>query len=122
VFADDVVNNKPLLASKLGEATIDQLGNIATPTDLAFTFFSPITLAAGTKYWLGIDVTASGWNGTAGLLTGQWRNAITTGDQYGIGVAGIGAVEECTDNTYCGTTIPSPSADADWYLKLYLRQ
>jgi hypothetical protein len=121
VFTDDGAN-KPLLTNKVGETTIDQLGDIATSTDLAFTFAAPITLDVGAKYWFGLDVTASGWDGRAGLFSSRWRNAIATGNIYPAGEAGIGAVEECTANDYCGTTIPSPSADADWYLKLYLRQ
>ncbi|MDP3975265.1 MAG: lamin tail domain-containing protein [Candidatus Jorgensenbacteria bacterium] len=120
VFADDGAN-KPLLTSKIGEAMIDQLGDLATSTDLAFTFATPVTLSASTKYWFGLDVTASGWDGRAGLFSSSWKNAIATGNAYPAGEAGIGAVEECTNNDYCGTTIPSPSGDADWYLKLYLR-
>ncbi|MBI2278615.1 MAG: lamin tail domain-containing protein [Candidatus Brennerbacteria bacterium] len=119
VFVDDGAN-RPLLTNKLGEATVDQLGNFATSTDLAFVFTSPITLATSTKYWFALDVGSVSDN--AAYFENQWRNAIATGDPYSAGQAGRGAVEECANNDYCGTSIPSPSADADWYLKLYLRQ
>lgn len=119
VFLDDG-SNKPLLTSKLGEAAVDQLGNIATSTDLAFTFFSPLTLATSTKYWFALDVGS--YSDNAAYLNNAWRSAIATGDRYPAGQAGIGYADVCTtDPSQCGTTIPSPSADADWYLKLYVR-
>lgn len=119
VFNDDGLN-KPLLTSKLGEATILQLGNISTSTDLAFTFSSPLMLATSTKYWFALDVGSVSDSGA--YFDNQWRNAIATGDSIPNGEAGLGAATECTNNDYCGTIVPSPSADADWYLKLYLRQ
>lgn len=119
VFDDDG-SNKPLVTSKLGETTVDQLGNIATSTDLAFTFTSPITLDAGTKYWFALDVGSVSDN--QAYYENKWKNAVATGDPYPAGQAGRGAVGECANNDQCGTTIPSPSGDADWYLKLYLRQ
>lgn len=119
IFNDDG-SNKPLVTSKLGEATIDQLGNIATSTDLAFTFTSPITLDAGTKYWFALDIGSVSDN--QAYYENKWKNAVATGDWYPAGEAGRGAAEECANNDHCGTAIPSPSADADWYLKLHLRQ
>lgn len=119
VFEDNG-SNRPLVTNKLGEATVDRLGDIATSTDLAFTFSSPLTLATSTKYWFALDVGSVSDN--AAYFENWWKNAVAGGDLYAAGQAGRGASSECTNADACGATIPSPSADADWYLKLHLKQ
>ncbi|MFH0806724.1 MAG: lamin tail domain-containing protein [Candidatus Brennerbacteria bacterium] len=120
VYGDDG-ESRPLLSLKIGEATVEKKGETPTATDIAFTFSNPVTLDAGTKYWLVLDV-GSYDNGMA-YYDNRWRNAISVGnDAYPAGQAGKGSATLCTDMDFCKVEVPAPAGTPDWYLKLYLRQ
>jgi len=107
----------PDFTNQLGQST-QNLYELDGASDTIFTF-SPISLTAGTTYWLVLDVSGYS-NGDAAFQRNQWRSAIANSNPYPNGVAGKGAGASCEgfNKDYCSFKIPYPSSNADWYMRI----
>ena len=109
----------------LGEATVGRVLYPAQDQDFTFTFDGPISLEAGGKYWLVLDLAASGWDGSVGYFRNSWKNAVGGGGAaYALGEAGKGLGrgrnETCDSCVFNGNYLSI--GPADWYMKIGLKE
>lgn len=111
----DTGSSTPNMSVMLGEAVIQNMIRTNENADQTFTFSSPITLSAGTKYWLVLDVAQYG--DSRGYFRNKWKQV--WGNGYTFGDAGMGHARGL--NTDPAGGLSGISSGSDWYMKIGLK-
>jgi len=111
----DTGSSTPNMGVILGEATIQNILRGSESIDQTFTFSSPITLSAGTPYWLVLDVARYG--DSRGYFRNKWKQV--WGSDYVFGDAGMGYARGQNIDPAGG--LSGISSGSDWYIKIGLK-
>ncbi len=111
IYEDDG-SNHPNPGQKLGEAIMTNVFGTDGNQDMTFGFNNPISLNAGTKYWLVLGVEnylgGGGWDGN------DWRVIESNANPYAFGEAWSARLQNDAFSDF------TTENNADWYMKIGL--
>ena len=108
-------SGQPDFTNQLDSTIISNVFNPGENQDITFSFANPISLSAGNKYWLVLEVdNYNSTNSYNAWHSNSWQNA-TADDVYSGGEAG--KIQKNWDSSYSSF---SAISDQDWYMKIGL--
>lgn len=117
-----VGTSTPDFTNVIRETTLGGLVNPPSDEEKTFSFASPISVTAGSTYWLVLDVAS--YFMPQGYTRNIWTNAVVSdGDAYLNGISGSGHYRgqnaSCSDTVVCDFV---PNSGVDWYMKIGTRE
>jgi len=116
VYADNN-SNQPDFTNQLGSTIISNVFNPDENRDMTFSFTSTISVNAGNKYWLVLEIdNYNSTNSYNAWHSNSWQNAVADGNVYSD--AESGKMQKNWDGTYSSFSV---NPDQDWYIKIGLQ-